>query len=140
MIHKKCRMAGCGELTDDRTGYCTKHRIELGNARKKNYYRIHPEYKERERTSAAKRGYDYTWQVFAKKFLQEHPICALCGRPSTVCDHKDIPAQIMINMWGKFDLEPDLYQALCTSCNNRKRKQDRARINKYEEDKFKLDF
>lgn len=53
-------------------------------------------------------------------------------------DHKEIPAEIMIDMAGKFDLDPNLYQALCFSCNRRKAVQDRDQIDRYFRDKAKL--
>ena len=53
-------------------------------------------------------------------------------------DHKEIPAEIMIDMHGKFDLDPSLYQALCFSCNRRKAVQDRDQIDRYFRDKAKL--
>ena len=53
-------------------------------------------------------------------------------------DHKEIPAEIMIDMFGKFDLDPNLYQALCFSCNRRKAVQDREQIDQYFRDKAKL--
>ena len=53
-------------------------------------------------------------------------------------DHKAIPAEIMMDMYGKFDLDPSLYQALCFSCNRRKTSQDRIQIEQYFKDKENL--
>ncbi|MFW5486755.1 MAG: hypothetical protein ACOCJN_11445 [Spirochaetaceae bacterium JB067] len=91
-----------------------------------------------DRPSAVKRGYDHSWHKFAKKFLADHPTCAICGKPAQCVDHKTIPAEIMIDMFGRFDLNPDLYQALCFSCNRRKAVQDRDQIDQYFKDKAKL--
>jgi 5-methylcytosine-specific restriction enzyme A len=47
---------------------------------------------DRERPSAARRGYDGRWRKARAEFLAEHPLCAHClaeGRltPATVVDH-----------------------------------------------------
>jgi hypothetical protein len=139
MIRKKCRYGGCPETTTNQSGYCDKHQAMLIRDRKRIHYAHEPEARKRDERSAYKRGYDHAWTEFAKKFLEDHPTCAICGKPATVCDHKAIPAQIMMEMDGKFDLSPDLYQALCTSCNNKKRKLDQIRIKQFQSESETLE-
>lgn len=43
-----------------------------------------------------------------------------------------------MDMSGRFDLDPSLYQPLCYSCNRRKAGQDRDLIDQYFKDKEKL--
>lgn len=86
------------------------------------------------RLSAPERGYDAAWHVFAKKYLIEHKICAMCGRPARVVDHKTIPAKIMLDMYGHFLLDEEYYQPLCFSCNRKKMKWDKEFFEKYKKD------
>lgn len=85
--------------------------------------------------SARKEFGSQKWRKFAKDFLALHPTCEICGAPATSCDHKDIPADVMIDMWGAFDYDPSHYQALCHSCNARKgASYDRQIRRKYRKD------
>jgi 5-methylcytosine-specific restriction endonuclease McrA len=42
---------------------------------------------DRKRPNSSQRGYDGAWEREAKAFLATHPVCARCGRPSTVVMH-----------------------------------------------------
>ena len=72
---------------------------------------------DRQRPSAARRGYGRRWQRYRLSFLAEHPICDCgCGHPSTDLDHI-IPAT------GPDDplfWDPDNHQALTHKCHSKK--------------------
>lgn len=108
-MKKLCK--NCRRPTSNRDGYCDECKAEWRKA--------HPRQQE-DRPSAVERGYDARWHAFARRFLREHPTCAICGRPAKVVDHKVYTARQMMDAYGHFDYNPDLYQALCFSCNNRK--------------------
>lgn len=138
LFKKRCKTHGCPNIHTNTNGYCTEC-----NARRSYSYLNHPVHPAQRppdlRPSASQRGYDSSWHKFASRFLASHTTCALCGRPAQCVDHKDIPAEIMMDMYGQFDLDPAHYQPLCTSCNRKKATQDRETIRRYFRDKEALD-
>lgn len=115
---KPCRVQGCPELVRDGSGYCERHKKE----RQRRY--------DRQRGSAAKRGYDAKWRKARERFLRAHPLCAECQRagiltPASVVDHI-IPHQ------GDPDLFRDEsnWQALCKRCHDRKTAKEDGRWGK----------
>ena len=117
---KRCKQYGCPNLHTNKNGYCDECN--------RKWLAKHPEYqkekaereKERNRVPAHKRGYDARWHKFAKAFIQKHPVCAICGQPAKVGDHKDIPADVMLDALGAFDYDESHYQPLCYRCNAKK--------------------
>ena len=133
-LKKNCKTPGCPNLHTNRSGYC--------NECMARYAATHPkEEKTESRPSAYERGYDSAWRRFAHRFLINHPVCAICGAPATQVDHKSMPADVMLKVYGgKFDLDERHYQALCVSCNARKGKTQDVRFRrKYEEDLKRLE-
>ncbi|MFA6778200.1 MAG: hypothetical protein WCU80_00245 [Paludibacteraceae bacterium] len=114
MLKKSCKTWGCPNLTYNKSGWCDEC--------EKKHRPVHQ--KPDERPTAQERGYDYRWREFSKQFLAHHPVCEMCGAPAEVTDHKDITAKVMMDLYGKFDLDESHYQALCRSCNTKKAKQD----------------
>ena len=123
-MHRKiCKTYGCRGFAVDSKGYCEscmQTHFEKGGYPKG----------EAPRESASKRGYSWEWTKFARKFVENHPVCAMCGAPSQVCDHMDMPADIMLKMYGRFDLDERHYQALCQRCNNLKGRTTDRKIRK----------
>lgn len=119
MIKRRCKTFGCANLHSNKSGYCNtctcKHAGDYTDTRE----------------SSNDRGYNYKWRVFSQNYLKQHPTCAICGAPATVTDHRDTPAAIMLDLYGRFDLDPLHYQALCTSCNTRKAKEDQQKVEQY---------
>ena len=72
---RQCAQAGCGTLVTE--GYCPRH------ARPKQSR------DDRERPSAAKRGYGVVWQRIRKAYLEQHPACERCGRRAKIVHHRD---------------------------------------------------
>lgn len=119
MIRRTCKTFRCPNLHTNVSGYCD------------SCTRRHAAAYTDGRASSTDRGYNNRWREFSKRFLADHPRCAICGDVSTVTDHKSTPAEIMLDIYGRFDLDPLQYQALCTSCNTRKAAEDRIKVNEY---------
>lgn len=72
------------------------------------------------RPSAADRGYDNRWRVYARGFLKRNPLCVICKargvtKASECVDHKVAHKLDPVLFW---DIEN--HQAACLSCNSRK--------------------
>jgi len=136
IFRKRCKTFGCPNLHSNASGFCdvcqAKRASEYLHNPVKPYIRIES------RPSASNRGYDHSWHKFASDFLSRNPVCVQCGKPAQCVDHKTIPAEIMMDMDGRFDLDSGKYQALCFSCNRRKAGEDRRKVEKYFADKEKL--
>lgn len=146
---KRCKTWRCPNLHTNASGYCdacqakwkAKHPELLKpkecnpDAAKEKYRRY-----DANRPSANARGYDARWTKFARDFLKAHPTCAICGQPARVCDHKTIPADVMVDAFGGFVYDEAQYQPLCYRCNTRKGLTDdeRARL-EYQDMKFRLE-
>lgn len=130
-LRKRCKTWGCPNLHTNDNGYCDECN--------RKWRESHPISKDDRRPNAAKRGYNYKWQKFASDFLMLHPVCAICGAPAKVCDHRDMTADMMLDAYGSFDLDPSHYQALCYRCNTRKgAREDRAMRKAYESEKQQI--
>lgn len=99
-----CNKPGCGVPTMG--GYCERHKGEVLRY-------------ERERASAAKRGYGRRWRRYAKWFLAqpENRICKCgCGRLSSEVDHiEPVNGPDDPMFW-----EPTNHQGLTHECHSRK--------------------
>ena len=127
---KRCKTFRCKNLHSNRSGYCDECEALY---RKKT---VNREYKQSETNKAYS---TYAWQKFAKEFLRKHPVCAICGGKAEVCDHKEMTAEIMLDLNdGKFILDESLYQPLCIRCNTIKGKEDRERTKRYFDEKKRL--
>lgn len=130
LFRKRCKTSGCPNLHRNENGYC-----DVCNARRSATYRYRrimaTDTPMERRPSANERGYGSRWRRFAKDFLIKNPKCAICGKPAKVCDHKNIPAPVMLDMYGSFSMDPDEYQPLCVSCNTRKAAEDKKVIQSY---------
>ena len=115
-LKKRCKTHGCRNFHHNESGYCDECTAK--------YLALHPKRGDNDRPSASKRGYGWKWQKFSKDFLKLHPTCAICGAPAKCVDHRDIPADVMMDAYGSFDYDPSHYQALCYKCNASKGKRE----------------
>lgn len=76
--------------------------------------------RERERMTAAQRGYDASWRNARRAYLANHPLCKECEKqgkltPATVIDH-------IIPHRGNKKLFWDMgnWQPLCETCHDKK--------------------
>lgn len=61
---RPCAKPGCPNLV--KSGYCDEHRRE--------------KWRNDERPSSTRRGYDTDWSKFRKWYLARHPFCTMCER------------------------------------------------------------
>lgn len=124
-IKKRCKR--CGAITDNRKGYCDRctEYINQFNTENDN------------RPSASERGYGGGWKTFSQLFLADsnNKTCAICGQPATVTDHKAYPATVFKELYGdsfnSFYHHKELFQPLCQSCNLKKAKEDKKKVDSY---------
>ncbi|MFV0420598.1 HNH endonuclease [Oleidesulfovibrio sp.] len=112
---KPCRHPGCTVLTQDRSGYCPEHK-ELAEQRKQARQAA----RDRQRESAAKRGYGHKWREARKGFLRSNPLCASClhtdrAVPATVVDHITPHKGDKALFWDRKNWQP-----LCKRCHDLK--------------------
>lgn len=103
---RPCSYPRCPNLTTER--YCEVHKKE---------YR---QQQDRERGTAAQRGYGSRWQKARLRYLRQHPLCVKCmeeGRltPATVVDHIQPHKGDPVLFWDESN-----WQALCKPCHDRK--------------------
>lgn len=91
-----CYHPSCHSLTRER--YCEKHKT----------------YTPVKRSSAAM-GYGYAWRKARKRFLEQNPLCADCGKFADVVDHEIPHKGDEALFWDSRNWTPR-----CTSCHNRK--------------------
>lgn len=75
---------------------------------------------DRRRGTARERGYDWRWQNYARRYLIDHPLCAVClalghTEPATCVDHIE-PHRGNAVLF----LDTSNHQALCGRCHGRK--------------------
>ena len=120
MLKKRCKTFRCPNVHTNKNGYCDECSRKYARERSDN--------SEQNRATAQQRGYDWRWRMFSQQFLRKHPVCVLCGKPATCTDHKNTPAEIMLDLYGRFDLNEANYQALCTRCNTIKGYDDKIKV------------
>lgn len=103
-----CRHLGCQQSTAAH-GYCSRHL---------NEYRHQKALQDRQRPNAQERGYGAIWRRYRRRFLMEHPLCAMhlmLGElvPSTVVDHITPHKNNPELFWQEQN-----HQALCKHCHD----------------------
>jgi 5-methylcytosine-specific restriction protein A len=101
-----CNHPGCSALTT--APYCQDHARE----RRQRF--------DRERGSAAARGYDSKWRRTRQGFLRKHPLCAEHERQgevvsAVVVDHIRPHKGDRALFWDRYNWQP-----LCKACHDRK--------------------
>lgn len=103
-----CKVSGCSNTTTHPSRYCEAHRKE---AQQKQ---------DRQRGTAAKRGYTSKWQRYSRRFLKENRYCVNCldnGRTiyAEEVDHIEPHKGDKQLFWAS-----DNHQSLCKSCHSSK--------------------
>ena len=101
-----CGHPGCSILTHERR--CPQHKREEWREQDRN------------RPSAAARGYGPEWRKASRQFLRENPLCAACEkrgrlRAATVTDHIVPHKGNIMLFWDRTNWEP-----MCWRCHSRK--------------------
>ena len=131
---RPCSKLGCPSMT--RAKYCDRHAMATRPCAAagcpsmvpvgKQFCPEHQAHRERERGSAASRGYDRDWKAVRLAYLREHPICEDCELkgdvvPAALVHHVDPIRQ------GGARLDAGNLRALCEPCHARAHgKLDRA--------------
>ena len=112
---RACRHPGCPALAHGESGYCEEHE------------RLHRAEYDRQRGTAAQRGYGSRWRRLRAMYLRRHPLCTdpyqIHGNEvvaATQVDHIVPRKQGGTDQW-------DNLQGLCASCHSRKTAQEDGR-------------
>ena len=103
---KPCCWPGCGTLTDGR--YCAAHARGDRQAQ------------DRERGSAASRGYDARWRKARAAYLAQHPLCVECARQGQVTAATVVDHILPHKGDDRLFWHPANWQALCKTCHDTK--------------------
>jgi len=82
--------------------------------------------RETPRPSAAAQGYDAAWRRLRKIHLHRHPLCVVCGAPSSNGRSNHVDHIIPVAAGGP-RLDPDNLQTLCHTHHNQKTRDDQKR-------------
>lgn len=120
---RPCRHPGCVKLVRQSGGYCDEHRKSSPERQQ-----------DRERGSAAQRGYGSKWRTSAAQYLQANPLCVRCQARGLVRLATDVDHIVPHRLGEALDSEdPDRialaqslfwrrsnWQSLCKVCHSRK--------------------
>lgn len=111
-MKRPCRKSGCTILTDDKSGYCDKHRQNVNKV-----------YRE-QRTDLAEQSFyrSSRWTETSKQYRAVHPLCECgCGKPSRMVHHTTELSKLL-----QLGLDPcdwKYLQALSWGCHEKTKKQ-----------------
>ena len=105
-----CNHPGCNQLTTDR--YCEQHTKQV----QQRY--------DKQRGSAASRGYDSKWRAARDHYLMSNPICVRC-EANGIVEPAVLVHHIKPIQDGGAILDTDNMQALCNDCHENIHGKDR---------------
>lgn len=100
MSRKFCAEPGCSQFAIKGYARCAQHQA-------KRWKRF-----DQDRPTSTRRGYDRDWRHVTIEFLQEHPICQVCGERQATLTHHKVP----IRSGGK-RLDKKNLMAVCNHCH-----------------------
>jgi 5-methylcytosine-specific restriction protein A len=103
---RPCKHNGCPSLTNDPTRYCAEHKRQAQQEQ------------DRERGTAAERGYTYQWSKVRKMYLNEFPLCNDCEQVGKVTSATEVHHIKPIGEGG--NNERDNLMSLCHVCHSRR--------------------
>lgn len=118
---KPCGWSGCGRLVDGGDFFCDRHY---------HHHKKETRAKERERGSAARRGYDRRWRKFRIFYLRRNPMCAWsegCDQAAREIDH----IKPLARGGSKYDYSN--LQALCKAHHSMKTQEEQNKGDRHGE-------
>lgn len=100
-LKRACRYNRCHNLTNDKSGYCDRHRAQA-----------HVDYRKSRTDKDEQRFYgSNAWRHASLEHRRKYPVCQRCGeRPSELVHHK-----VHVKQGGE-RLATSNLQAVCRSC------------------------
>src|SRR5690606_3512031 len=99
----------CTVLVRPPERYCAEH-LHLQRQRGRAY--------DRDRGSAAKRGYDHRWRRIREHYLRRHPLCEDCLEQGTVMEATEVHHTVPYRDSRRH--REDELRALCKPCHSRR--------------------
>jgi 5-methylcytosine-specific restriction protein A len=75
---------------------------------------------ERNRGSAAARGYGPKWKLIRGSYLKRHSTCVDCGAPATEADHAPVSRRALVAAGVEHPDADEHLQARCRPCHSRR--------------------
>src|ERR1043165_7690819 len=72
---------------------------------------------DRERGTAAERGYDYQWQQFRLRYLADHPLCEDCQAEGLIRPATDIHHEKKLSEHPEYKYDEEWLMPLCHECH-----------------------
>lgn len=114
--NKPCSFPGCPELISPGERFCISHK------------RIEQKRYDKQRGTAAQRGYDARWRKYTRIYKAEHPLCINykeCHNTTEVVDHI-VPVSRGGDFW-----DPDNHQPICKMCHDTKTAKEDGRFGRF---------
>lgn len=115
-----CRAAGCGRTVQEpRAKQGLKTCSPRCEARYAANFKQTRKLYDQERGSSNARGYDYEWQQYRKRILNENPLCDRCmarGTPE-IARHLDHVVPVRDGDSRQWFMATENHQPLCTDCH-----------------------
>ena len=99
---RPCNHTGCSQLVT--SGYCEAHSKQV----QKRY--------DKQRGTAAERGYDSRWQRFREIYMRGHPLCAMCEDKGYIVKADLIHHKTPLDQGGEKYADDNL-MSVCSSCH-----------------------
>ena len=109
---KLCLCSGCNATALNGKDFCNRH-IAMQQQRDEQKKKI---FTKRTKSNQWHGLYNSArWRRESKEFLQGHPFCYICGKPSRITDHIQAHRGDLELFWNQLNWQP-----LCWSCHSRK--------------------
>lgn len=112
-----CTYPGCGKLVSG--GRCDEHKAKGVSERKANIARY-----DKQRGTAASRGYDARWTAYSREYRKANPLCVDClavGRLTSVeCGGHVDHIQPVTGLDDPMFWEPSNHASRCRPCHSAK--------------------
>ena len=116
MPSKYCQFPRCPNPAQPHGAYCLKHASK--EQRKPRGWKERNAATDRERGTAAERGYDHKWRMTRASYLKRHPLCYDCAQRKEYKMASEVHHIIKVRDGGR-NYDENL-MALCKSCHSKR--------------------